>query len=118
MKKLNELDEFRLEAYENAKLYKERTKRWLDKQLIKCEFKVGQKVILYNSCLKLFLGKLKSRWTSPFEVTQVFSSGVIEIKDQNRAPFKVNGQRLKSYINDSYDACLTIIDLRDPVILE
>ena len=40
---LNELDEFRLEAYENAKLYKERTKRWHDKQLIKREFKIGQK---------------------------------------------------------------------------
>ena len=43
---LNELNKFRLEAYENAKLYKERTKRWHDKQLIKCEFKVGQKNII------------------------------------------------------------------------
>ena len=42
---LNEFDEFRLEAYENAKLYKERTKRWHDKQLIKREFKIGQKEI-------------------------------------------------------------------------
>ena len=50
--------------------------------------------------------------------TQVFPSRAIEIKDQNRAPFKVNGQRLKSYIDDSYDACLTIIELRDPIILE
>ena len=107
-----------MEAYENAKLYKERTKRWHDKQLIKREFKVGQKVLLHNSQLKLFSSKLKSRWTGPFEVTQVFPYGAIEIKDQNRVPFKVNGQRLKSYINDSYDACLTIIDLRDPIILE
>ena len=66
---MNELDEFRLEAYENAKLYKERTKRWHGKQLIKREFKIGQKVLLYNSRLKLFSGKLKSRWTGPFEVT-------------------------------------------------
>ena len=66
---LNELDEFRLEAYENAKLYKERTKRWHDKQLINRKFKIGQKVLLYNSRLKLFPGKLKSRWTGPFEVT-------------------------------------------------
>ena len=68
--------------------------------------------------MKLFPGKLKSRWTGPFEVTQVFPSRAIEIKDQDRTPFKVNGQRLKSYIDDSYDACLTIIELRDPVILE
>ena len=115
---LNELDEFRLEAYENAKLYKERTKRWHDKQLIKREFKIGQKVLLYNSRLKLFPGKLKSRWTGPFEVTQVFPSGAIEIKDRDRASFKVNGLRLKVYLDDSYDACLTIIELRDPVILK
>ena len=68
--------------------------------------------------MKFFPGKLKSRWTGPFEVTQVFPLGAIEIKDRDRAPFKVNGQRLKAYIDDSYDACLTIIELRDPVILE
>ena len=33
--KLNEMDEFRLDAYKNVKLYKERTKRWHDKHLIK-----------------------------------------------------------------------------------
>ena len=68
--------------------------------------------------MKLFPGKLKSRWTDPFEVTQVFPSGAIKIKDRERAPFKVHGQRLKAYIDDSYDTCLTIIELRDPVILE
>ena len=66
----------------------------------------------------MFPGKLKSRWTGPFEVTQVFPSRAIEIKDQDRAPFRVNSQRLKSYIDNSYDACLTIIELRDPIILE
>ena len=48
----------------------------------------------------------------------MFPSGAIEIKDQDRAPFKVNGQRLKAYIDDSYDACLNIMELRDPIILE
>ena len=48
----------------------------------------------------------------------MFPSLAIEIKDQNRAPFKVNGQRLKAYIDDGYDACLTIMELRDLVILE
>ena len=48
----------------------------------------------------------------------MFPLGAIEIKDQDIAPFKVNGQRLKAYIDDSYDACLTIIELRDPIILE
>ena len=45
--------------------------------------------------MKLFLGKLKSRWTGPFEVTQVFPSGAIEIKDQDRAPFKLMVKGLK-----------------------
>ena len=75
-------------------------------------------MLLYKSRLKLFPGKLKSRWTGPFEMTQMFPLGAIEIKDQDRASFKVNGQRFKAYIDDSYDAYLTIIKLRDPVILE
>ncbi|XP_062085811.1 uncharacterized protein LOC133791920 [Humulus lupulus] len=39
---LNELDEFRNEAYENAKIYKGCTKAWLDKNLIRKEFQPGQ----------------------------------------------------------------------------
>ena len=61
--KLNEMDEFCLDAYENAKLYKERTKRWHDKHLIRQEFMIGDKVLLFNTRLELFLGKLKSKWT-------------------------------------------------------
>ena len=59
--KLNEMDEFRLEAYENATIYKERTKRWHDKHLVRREFKVGNKVLLFNSRLKVFPSKLRSR---------------------------------------------------------
>ena len=58
---LNELDEFRNEAYENASIYKERTKSWHDKHITKKEFEAGQQVLLFNSRLKLFPGKLKSR---------------------------------------------------------
>ena len=65
---LNELDEFRLNSYENAKIYKERTKRWHDKHILKREFKAGDQVLLFNSRLKLFPGKLKSRWSGPFIV--------------------------------------------------
>ena len=59
---LNELDEFRKEAYENAWIYKEKTKAWHDKHIIKREFAPGQQVLLFNSQLQLFLGKLKSKW--------------------------------------------------------
>ncbi|KAM6574927.1 hypothetical protein CsatA_023254 [Cannabis sativa] len=37
----NELEQFRNEAYENAKIYKERTKKWHDRSLVKMEFQPG-----------------------------------------------------------------------------
>ena len=46
---LNEMDEFRNDAYENAKIYKERTKKWHDKQILRREFAPGQQVLLFNS---------------------------------------------------------------------
>ncbi|PRQ17346.1 putative nucleotidyltransferase, Ribonuclease H [Rosa chinensis] len=96
---LCELDEIRMEAYENAKLYKERTKAYHDKKLIKKTFEEGQLVLLYNSRLKLFPGKLRSRWYGPFEVVKVFPHGAIEIKNpSNESTFKVNGHRLKPYL--------------------
>ena len=77
---LNELDEFRREAYENAKIYKEKTKVWHDKGLNRKEFEPGQQVLLFNSRLKLFLGKLKSRWTGPYTVVKVFPYRAVENK--------------------------------------
>mgnify|MGYP004711024427 CR=1 FL=1 len=76
---LNELEEHRLRAYENAKIYKEKVKYWHDKHLAVKQFEVGQKVLLYNSRLRLFPGKLKARWSGPFEVTQVFPYGAVEV---------------------------------------
>ncbi|CAN6716960.1 unnamed protein product [Malus baccata var. baccata] len=97
---LNELEEWRNEAYENAKIYKERTKKFHDKSIIRKEFVSGQKVLLYNSRLRLFPGKLRSKWIGPFEVTQVMPHGAIEIKNlQTEELFKVNGQRLKHYLD-------------------
>ncbi|XP_070015426.1 uncharacterized protein [Nicotiana sylvestris] len=95
---LNELDEFRLHAYENAKLYKERTKRWHDKHIQHHEFVPGQEVLLFNSRLKLFPGKLKSRWAGPFVVVSVTPHGTVELRDTNSSgTFLVNGQRIKHY---------------------
>jgi hypothetical protein len=62
-------------------------------------FEPGQKVLLYNSRLHLFPGKLKSRWTGPFIIRTVFSHGAIEIEDpKNGNIFKVNGQRVKPFL--------------------
>ncbi|XP_071924688.1 uncharacterized protein [Coffea arabica] len=95
---LSELEKHRLHAYENAKIYKEKIKYWHDKHIIPKQFQVGQKVLLFNSRLRLFPGKLKSRWSGSFEVTQVFPYGVVEVANSRNERFKVNGQRLKPYL--------------------
>ncbi|KAM6557141.1 hypothetical protein CsatB_004160 [Cannabis sativa] len=69
---LDELEEFRNEAYENAKIYKERTTRWHDRNLVRKEFQPGQQVLLFNSRLKLFPGKLKSRWSGHLQWSKCF----------------------------------------------
>ena len=58
---MNELEELRNEAYDNARIYKDKTKKWHDQKIMRREFKSGELVLLYNSKLKLFPGKLKSR---------------------------------------------------------
>ena len=96
---LNELEEHRLEAYESSRIYKEKTKMYHDRKIVHKEFIPGNKVLLFNSRLKLFPGKLKSRWVGPYEIVQVFPYGAIEIRNPETGhQFTVNGQRLKPYI--------------------
>ncbi|GJS17125.1 reverse transcriptase domain-containing protein [Tanacetum coccineum] len=59
---LNELNELRDEAYENSLIYKEKTKRIHDSKIKNRVFNVGDRVLLFNSRLKIFSGKLKTRW--------------------------------------------------------
>ncbi|GJW88149.1 reverse transcriptase domain-containing protein [Tanacetum coccineum] len=102
---LNELMELRDRAYENTKIYKERTKRWHDSRLRGDKnFKVGDKVLLFNSRFKMHPGKLKSRWYDPNMVNTVHPYGTVEIIDKNGISFKVNGQRLKKYHDGHIDA--------------
>ncbi|KAL2505875.1 Uncharacterized protein Adt_21496 [Abeliophyllum distichum] len=82
------MDEFRFEAYENAKLYKEKTKKWHDKNIQKRQFEAGQKVLLFNSRLKLFPGKLRSRWSGPFIVVKVYPHGAVEVAHETKGKFK------------------------------
>ena len=97
---LNELEEIRREAYENARLSKERAKIFHDYQINRKDFSPGQKVLLYDSRLHLFPGKLRSRWTGPFVVVRVFPHGAVEIKDPtNDQVYNVNGHRLKHFLD-------------------
>ncbi|GJW61562.1 reverse transcriptase domain-containing protein [Tanacetum coccineum] len=94
---LNELNELRDHAYENSLIYKEKTKRIHDSKIKNRVFNVGDRVLLFNSRLKIFSGKLKTRWSGPFTVTQVFPYGTIELSQNSRQNFKVNGHHLKHY---------------------
>ena len=101
---LNELDEFRLKAYESSALYKEKMKKYHDNKIEKREFMVGDLVILFNSRLRLFPGKLKSKWTGPYTVTQLFPHRAVELETKEGVRFKVNGQRIKIYLGHAESA--------------
>ena len=95
---LNELEELRNEAYDNAKIYKDKNKKWYDQRILRKEFKIGESFLLYNSRLKLFPGKLKSRWSGPYTVIKATPFGAVTLKSNLGNEFKVNGQRLKHYL--------------------
>ena len=94
---LNELDEIRHLAFENSKMYNERTKAYHDKKIISRHFEPDDQVLFYNSRLTLFPGKLKSRWSGLFTVTNVQPSGAITLQNDKGQEFTVNGQRVKHY---------------------
>ncbi|GJT21364.1 reverse transcriptase domain-containing protein [Tanacetum coccineum] len=94
---LNELNELRDHAYENSLIYKEKTKRIHDSKIKNRVFNVGDQVLLFNSRLKMFSGKLKSRWSGPFTISHVFPYGTVELSQNSGPNFKVNGHRIKHY---------------------
>ena len=77
---MNELEELRNEAYDNAIIYKDKIKKWHDQNIMRKEFIIGDLVILYNSRLKIFTGKLKSRWSSPYTVVTFTPFRVVTLK--------------------------------------
>nr|GFB60335.1 reverse transcriptase domain-containing protein [Tanacetum cinerariifolium] len=87
-------------AYENSLIYKEKTKRIHNSKIKDHVFNVSDRVLLFNSRLKIFLGKLKTRWSGPFTITQVFPYGTVELSQTDRPNFKVNGHRLKHYFGE------------------
>ncbi|GJT42739.1 reverse transcriptase domain-containing protein [Tanacetum coccineum] len=87
---LNELNELRDHAYENSLIYKEKTKRIHDSKIKNRVFNVGDQVLLFNSRLKMFSGKLKSRWSGPFTISHVFPYGTVELSQNSGPNFKVD----------------------------
>nr|GFA31322.1 reverse transcriptase domain-containing protein [Tanacetum cinerariifolium] len=92
---LNELSELHDQAYENSVIYKERLKKLHDSKIKNHIFNVGDQVLLFNSHLKIFSGKLKTRWSGPFTITRVFPYGTIELSQPDGPNFKDYPQRLK-----------------------
>ncbi|KAK4737398.1 hypothetical protein R3W88_001095 [Solanum pinnatisectum] len=95
MSDLNVLDEFHLRAYESSALYKEKMKKYHDQRIEKREFVVGDVVLLFNTRLRLFPGKLKSKKNLAILIMQVLPHGVVELENSEGTRFKVNGQRIK-----------------------
>nr|GFC43013.1 reverse transcriptase domain-containing protein [Tanacetum cinerariifolium] len=85
---MNELNELRDQACENSLIYKEKTKKIHDSKIKNRVFNIGGRVLLFNSQLKIFSGKLKTRWTGPFIVTQVFPYGIVELSQIDKPNFK------------------------------
>ena len=111
---LAELEEIRNDAYDSAKRFKARTKARHDKMITQKTLEISQKVLLYDSRLHLFPGKLRSRWTSPYLVKKVYPYGAVEIFNlKNGDALKVNGQRLKPFLQ-KFEEEVESLRLRDP----
>ena len=90
----------RRDAYDNNKLAKERMKVIHDPSIMRREFFLGDKVLLYSSRLHIFPGKLRSKWTRPYTVKYAYPQGeVVLMNAKNGHEFKVNGQ----HVNHFYD---------------
>ncbi|GKG07637.1 hypothetical protein Tco_0330606, partial [Tanacetum coccineum] len=74
-------------------------------------FNVGNHVLLFNSRLKIFSGKLNSRWSGPFTITEVFPYGTTKLSHPDGSNFKVNYHRLKHYYGGDTPP-MVISDLR------
>nr|GFA11534.1 reverse transcriptase domain-containing protein [Tanacetum cinerariifolium] len=94
---LNELSELRDQAYENSLIYKERTKKLQNEKIKNRIFNIGDQVLLFNSRLKIFSGKLKSRWSGPFTIFEIYPYGTVKLVHPDGCNFKVNYHRLKHY---------------------
>nr|GFC26655.1 reverse transcriptase domain-containing protein [Tanacetum cinerariifolium] len=75
----------------------ERTKKLHDNKIKNRIFNVGDQVLLFNSRLKIFSGKLKSRWSGPFTISEIYSYGTAKLIHPDGCNFKVNCHRLKHY---------------------
>ncbi|XP_041996385.1 uncharacterized protein LOC121746538 [Salvia splendens] len=103
----------------SAMWYKEKTNLWHDKNLRVKELQVGQRVLLFQSRLKLMPGKLKSKWTGPYAIVVLRTNIVVELQgcDPNSAPFMVNGHWVKPFRDNSEVHTVDKIPMRTTGVL-
>nr|CAN64984.1 hypothetical protein VITISV_037987 [Vitis vinifera] len=98
---LNEMEELRNDAYINYKVAKQRMKKWHDQLISNKELRKGQRVLLYDSRLHIFPGKLKSRWIGPFTIHHsptFLSSKQSEIEESSlESMAKMSGQGIRTH---------------------
>ncbi|GJX43055.1 reverse transcriptase domain-containing protein [Tanacetum coccineum] len=75
-------------AVVHSRSYKERTKRWHDSKIMDKEFQEGEEVLVFKSRLKLFPGKLRTRWYRPYTISKVYPYGTVKVLDRNEVRFK------------------------------
>ena len=72
-------------------------KKETEQKNAKQEFMVGDLVLVDSSGVPCLPGKLMSKWTGPYLITQVFPHGAVELKAKKDVRFKVNKERIKLY---------------------
>ena len=77
--------------------HKEKMKKGNEQNFAKQEFVVGDLVLVDSSGVPCLLGRLKSKWTGPYLITQVFPHGAVELKAKEVVRFKENRDRIKLY---------------------
>nr|GFB74464.1 reverse transcriptase domain-containing protein [Tanacetum cinerariifolium] len=105
-----QLNELRDQAYENSRIYKEKTKRLCDSKIKDRVFNIDDRVLLFNSRLKIFSDKLKSRWSGPFTISHVYPYGTFELAQPDGPNFKVNCHRVKHYFGEDVPK-MVVLDL-------
>ncbi|XP_040869210.1 uncharacterized protein [Glycine max] len=108
----------RINAYESSKIYKHKIKAYHDKKLQRQNFQPGQQVLLFNLRLRLFPGKLKSKWSGSFVIKEVRPNGVVELVNlmagTSEKRLIVNGQCLKIYNRGQLERLTSVVYLNDP----
>ena len=111
---LHELEKLMVQPYGNSKLYKQNVKIYHDKKLSKRNFQLRQQVLLFNSRLRLFPGKLKSKWYGPLIIKEVMPHGAVILEDPTtKMTWTINGSRIKHYLGEDFKRIIIVVQQQE-----